>query len=214
MITRRSLLRASLLTMSAVAGHATIPSWLVRAAAQQNKKNKILVAVFQRGAADGLNMVVPFFEKRYYEVRPSIAVQAPGTGRQNGAIDLDGRFGLHPALQPLKPFWDSRQLAIAPPELSGPPGNCTRGQPEAVWCLLLERALSNPKRAYGRCWLIPYLSRRSFDVRSGATGYCPASTEMGAKQTSMNTRSSCAPGAKLTIREVETIAAPTRSGTV
>ena len=112
MITRRSLLRASLLTMSAMAGHATIPSWLVRAAAQQNKKNKILVAVFQRGAADGLNMVVPFFEKRYYEMRPSIAVPAPGTGRQNGAIDLDGRFGLHPALQPLKTFWDSGQLAI------------------------------------------------------------------------------------------------------
>jgi uncharacterized protein (DUF1501 family) len=110
MITRRSLLRASLLTMSAVAGHATVPSWLVRAAAQQNKKNKILVAVLQRGAADGLNMVVPFFEKRYYEVRPSIAVPMPG--RQNGAIDLDGRFGLHPALQALKPFWDSKQLAI------------------------------------------------------------------------------------------------------
>src|SRR2546425_684394 len=110
MITRRSFLRASLMTMSAVAGQATVPPWLVRAAAQENRKHKILVAVFQRGAADGLNMVVPFFEKRYYEVRPSIAVPVPG--RPNGAIDLDGRFGLHPALQPLKPFWDSGQLAI------------------------------------------------------------------------------------------------------
>jgi uncharacterized protein (DUF1501 family) len=110
MITRRSFCRASLLTMSAMAAHATVPSWLVRAAAQGNAKRKILVAVFQRGAADGLNMVVPFFEKRYYDVRPSIAVQMPG--RQNGAIDLDGRFGLHPSLQPLKPLWDSGQLAI------------------------------------------------------------------------------------------------------
>jgi uncharacterized protein (DUF1501 family) len=110
MITRRSFCRASLLTMSSVAAQAAIPSWLVRAAAQSNKKHKILVAVFQRGAADGLNMVVPFFETRYYEVRPSIAVPMPG--RQNGAIDLDGRFGLHPALQPLKPLWDSGQLAI------------------------------------------------------------------------------------------------------
>jgi uncharacterized protein (DUF1501 family) len=103
--------------MSAVAGHATIPSWLLRAAAQENKRHKILVAVFQRGAADGLNMVVPFFEKRYYDLRPTIAVQPPG--RQNSAIDLDGRFGLHPALQPLKPFWDSGQLAIV--EATGSP---------------------------------------------------------------------------------------------
>src|SRR5215510_8278747 len=110
MITRRSFCRASLFTMGSVAAHAAMPSWLVRAAAQGNTKHKILVAVFQRGAADGLNMVVPFFEKRYYEVRPSIAVQMPG--RPNGAIDLDGRFGLHPSLQPLKSLWDSRQLAI------------------------------------------------------------------------------------------------------
>jgi len=96
--------------MGAAAGHAAIPSWLLRAAAQENKKRKILVAVLQRGAADGLNLVVPFFEKRYYELRPSIAVQPPG--RQNTAIDLDGRFGLHPALQSLKPLWDSGQLAI------------------------------------------------------------------------------------------------------
>ena len=110
MISRRSFLQASLMSMGAVAGQATLPPWLLRAAAQETKKNKILVAIFQRGAADGLNMVVPFFEKRYYELRPTIAIPAPG--RQNSAIDLDGRFGLHPALQPLKTFWDSGQLAI------------------------------------------------------------------------------------------------------
>jgi len=107
------------MTMTGVAGQAKVPPWLVRAAAQENRKHKILVAVFQRGAADGLNMVVPFFEKRYYEVRPSIAVPAPAPGRPNGAIDLDGRFGLHPALQALKPLWDSRQLAIV--EATGSP---------------------------------------------------------------------------------------------
>jgi uncharacterized protein (DUF1501 family) len=98
------------MTMGAVAGQSAVPTWFVRAAAQENRRHKILIAVFQRGAADGLNMVVPFFESRYYEVRPSIAVPPPG--RPNGAIDLDGRFGLHPALQPLKTFWDSGQLAI------------------------------------------------------------------------------------------------------
>jgi uncharacterized protein (DUF1501 family) len=110
MVSRRSFLNASLMTMGAMAGQAAVPLWFVRAASQENKKNKILVAVFQRGAADGLNMVVPFFEERYYAVRPSIAVPVPG--RPNGAIDLDGRFGLHPALQALKPIWDSGQLAI------------------------------------------------------------------------------------------------------
>jgi uncharacterized protein (DUF1501 family) len=98
------------MTMGAVAGRATFPSWLVRAAAQENNKRKILVAIFQRGAADGLNMVVPFFEPRYYNVRPSIAVPPPG--KQNGAIDLDGRFGLHPWLQALKSLGDAKHLAI------------------------------------------------------------------------------------------------------
>ena len=71
------------------------------------------MAIFQRGAADGLNIVIPFFEKRYYQLRPSIAIATPGTSNnQNTAIDLDGRFALHPQLQPLKALWDSRQLAI------------------------------------------------------------------------------------------------------
>jgi len=107
MITRRYFLRASAI---AAAGLGAAPSWLLRAAAQGENRRKILVAIFQRGAADGLNIVVPFFEKRYFELRPSIAVPAPG--KNNGAIDLDGRFGLHPSLQLLKPFWDRGLLAI------------------------------------------------------------------------------------------------------
>jgi uncharacterized protein (DUF1501 family) len=94
----------------AVAGMGAAPSWLVRAAAPGETKGKILIAIFQRGAADGLNIVVPHVEKRYYELRPSIAIQPPG--KDNGAIDLDGRFGLHPSLQPLKSLWDQGQLAI------------------------------------------------------------------------------------------------------
>src|SRR5215475_12008673 len=114
MLTRRYFLRSSAL---AVAGLGVAPSWLLRAAAQGENKRKILVAIFQRGAADGLNIVVPFFEKRYYDGRPTIAVAPPG--KPNGAIDLDGRFGLHPSLQPLKGLWDSGQLAIV--EATGSP---------------------------------------------------------------------------------------------
>src|SRR5262245_48025243 len=107
MLTRRYFLHSSAL---AIVGFGAAPSWLLRAAAQTQDRRKVVVAIFQRGAADGLNIVVPYFEKRYYDLRPSIAVPAPG--KSNGAIDLDGRFGLHPALQPLKPLWDSGQLAI------------------------------------------------------------------------------------------------------
>jgi uncharacterized protein (DUF1501 family) len=107
MLTRRSFLRLSGTTLG-VLGSA--PAWLLRAAAQSNGRKKVLVAMFQRGAADGLNMVVPFFEKRYYDLRPTIAVVQPGA--QNGGIDLDGRFALHPSLQPLKELWDAGHLAL------------------------------------------------------------------------------------------------------
>src|SRR5262249_5821051 len=113
MYTRRYFLRCSAIAM---AGLGTPPSWLLRAATlggqagQLGKKRKILIAIFQRGAADGLNVVVPFFEKLYYEMRPTIAVPEPG--KENGGIDLDGRFALHPSLQLLKPFWDNGHLAI------------------------------------------------------------------------------------------------------
>ena len=100
MLTRRSFLRTSAIALGAV---GTAPTWLLRAAAQGKSGRKVLVAIFQRGAADGLNVVVPFFEPRYYQVRPNIAIAQPG--RPNGAIDLDGRFALHPALQPLKGLW-------------------------------------------------------------------------------------------------------------
>jgi uncharacterized protein (DUF1501 family) len=73
-------------------------------------RRKVLITIFQRGAVDGLNMVVPFGEKDYYAARPSIAVPRPNAA--DGAVDLDGFFGLHPRLSPLKPLWDARQLAI------------------------------------------------------------------------------------------------------
>lgn len=107
MLTRRVFLRGSAVVM---AGVGAAPGWLARAAGQAEGKKKILVAVFLRGAADGLNIVVPFSEKRYYDLRPSIAIPAPGG--QNGSIDLDGHFALHPQLQPLKALWDKQQLAI------------------------------------------------------------------------------------------------------
>ena len=89
------------------------PSFLARTAfaAGASGRPKQLIAIFQRGAVDGLNVVVPFGETEYYRARPSIAIGRPGAA-ENSAIDLDGFFGLHPRLLPLKPLWDARQLAI------------------------------------------------------------------------------------------------------
>src|SRR5688500_10211960 len=72
---------------------------------------KILICLFQRGAADALNIVVPHGERAYYAMRPSIAIPQPTRGAAGGAIDLDGFFGLHPSLAPLKPLYDRGLLA-------------------------------------------------------------------------------------------------------
>jgi len=72
-------------------------------------KKKVLVTIFQRGAVDGLNVLVPHGESEYYNLRPTIAVAKPG--QTDGAIDLDGHFGLNPALKPFESFWKSGQLA-------------------------------------------------------------------------------------------------------
>lgn len=73
-------------------------------------RGKILIVLFQRGAADALNMVVPHGDPQYYALRPTIAIPRPGS-RADGALDLDGFFGLHPALSPLRPFWERGMLA-------------------------------------------------------------------------------------------------------
>lgn len=69
-----------------------------------------VVVVFLRGAIDGLNVVVPYTEQDYYALRPSLAIARPG--QNGGALDLDGRFGLHPALDSLVPLWKERSLAF------------------------------------------------------------------------------------------------------
>ena len=115
MLNRRLFIRNSALAM---VGAGAAPLWLSRAlyaADAPSQRKKILVAIFQRGAADGLNIVVPHAESRYYELRPTIAVPRPSQAadrREDAAIDLDGFFGLHPSLAALKPVWDSGHLAI------------------------------------------------------------------------------------------------------
>ncbi len=128
MLTRRYFLRGSALTM---AGVGSAPLWLARTAAAAPGKKKTLVAIFLRGAADGLSIVAPFGDKRYKELRPTLSNASlaglPGAsgfnqvfnGVAQKAVDLDGFFALHPSLMQLKGMWDSKQLAIV--EATGSP---------------------------------------------------------------------------------------------
>jgi len=125
-INRRFFLKSGAVALASIGLAKAAPSFLERAVFAQNQtpatgRRKTLVTIFQRGAVDGLNMVVPFGERAYYELRPSLAIQKPQSGSTETAIDLDGFFGLHPMLAPMKPLWDARRLAIV--EAVGSPDN-------------------------------------------------------------------------------------------
>ncbi len=109
-ISRRAFIKSGGVAMI---GMSTVPAFLRRAvAATPAASRKRLVVLFQRGAADGLNIVVPFAEPNYYRIRPTIAIPQPRQGGQGAALDLDGFFGLHPSLAPLLPLFQKQQLAI------------------------------------------------------------------------------------------------------
>src|SRR5690349_8784632 len=113
-VTRRFFLKSSGLAMVSL---AAAPSFLKRTAYAQTlagsgKDRPIIIAIFQRGAMDGISAVVPFGDPNYYSVRPNIAITQPKTGNAETAIDLDGYFGLHPSLAPFKPIYDAGNLAI------------------------------------------------------------------------------------------------------
>jgi uncharacterized protein (DUF1501 family) len=107
MMTRRIFLKNGSLALVSL-GFA--PQFFERAVLAAQTKRKVLVTIFQRGAVDGLNMIVPFGEKAYYQARPSIAIAQPG--KPDGALDLDGFFGLHPRMASLHPYFTRGELAI------------------------------------------------------------------------------------------------------
>jgi uncharacterized protein (DUF1501 family) len=125
---RRFFLKSGGVALASVGLVGAAPSFLQRVVAAQGLnlnargRRKTLIAIFQRGAVDGLNMVVPHGEKNYYALRPNIAIAQPNKGAANeSAIDLDGFFGLHPALSGFKPMWDAKRLAIV--HAAGSPDN-------------------------------------------------------------------------------------------
>jgi uncharacterized protein (DUF1501 family) len=115
-INRREFLQMSGMVGVIGASQSLFPRWMPQLAFRSPERmaagrGDVLVNIFLRGGMDGLSVVAPFAEgANYYDVRPTIAVPEPG--RANGAIDLDGRFGLHPTLAPLKEIYDQQHLAI------------------------------------------------------------------------------------------------------
>jgi uncharacterized protein (DUF1501 family) len=93
-------------TLGAIGSPVLGPIWAARA----DGPPKRMIVVMLRGAVDGLNVVVPYGEAAYYDARPTIAIQKPGT--DNGALPLDGHFGLHPALATLTAMWNDKKLAF------------------------------------------------------------------------------------------------------
>jgi uncharacterized protein (DUF1501 family) len=113
---RRYFVKSGGIALASFGLMTATPTFLRRALAETidqvtGGKRKTLIAIFQRGAVDGLNVVVPYGEHSYYDLRPNIAIPKPDGGAES-AINLDGYFGLHPSLKSFKPLWDSKRLAI------------------------------------------------------------------------------------------------------
>jgi len=158
---RRYFLRSGGIALASFGLASAAPSFLQRVALGQTDnslkrgRRKTLIAIFQRGAVDGLNMVAPHGERAYYDLRPSIAIAQPKVGNPEALIDLDGFFGLHPSLAPLKPIWNSQRLAIV--HAAGSPAN-TRSHFDAQD--YMESATPDVKST-GDGWLNRYLQTKS-----------------------------------------------------
>jgi uncharacterized protein (DUF1501 family) len=208
---RRYFLKSTGLAM---ASFAAAPSFLVRSAMAQGtsgaagKDRPILIAVFQRGAADGISMVAPFGDRNYTTMRPQIAVPAPRNGAADAALDLDGFFGFHPALGSLKSLYDTKQLAVVhavgSPDHSrshfdaqdymeaGAPGNkgvpdgwlnrYLQGSPKADAGAFRAIALDSnmPRSLMGRAPALAMARIQDFDVRAAGNNNRPAAQAQSA----------------------------------
>lgn len=116
MITRRSFIKSGGLALFGI-GIGGVPAFMTRAAGAEKiilpyKKKKILVCIFQRGAMDGLMAVTPFTDNYLKAARPDLFLSAAKNAKGASLIDLDGRFGLHPSMKAMEPFFRDKRLAI------------------------------------------------------------------------------------------------------
>jgi uncharacterized protein (DUF1501 family) len=123
-VTRRVFLKGGGLALAGFGFSGALPSVLqslaqAAPAASRSATPRVLIVLFQRGAVDGLSLLVPHGDAAYYGARKTIAIPRPGA--HGGALDLDGHFGLHPALASLQPFWKAGRMAAV--HAAGSPNN-------------------------------------------------------------------------------------------
>ena len=116
MSSRRGFLKSGALALFAT-GVGGVPTFIARAANSNKivspyKKNKKIVCIFQRGAMDGLMAVTPFTDENLKAARPNLFMSAAKNGVTKPLIDLDGRFGLHPAMKAFEPLFRDKRLGI------------------------------------------------------------------------------------------------------
>ena len=157
-----SFLRRSVYGMELLRGAAT----------HGNRRGKVLICLFQRGAADALNVVVPHAEPAYYRMRPTIAIPRPSSAGQS-ALDLDGFFGLHPSLTSFKELW-ARGL-LAPVHAVGSPSS-TRSHFDAQD--YMESGTPDNKGTRSG-WLNRYLATRGTCEACQTTGASEGATRSG-----------------------------------
>jgi uncharacterized protein (DUF1501 family) len=120
---RRYFLKASGIGLASFGLMSVAPEFLHQfanaAVLNAGGKKKTLITIFQRGAVDGLNVVVPYGESEYYNIRKNIAIPKPSDNE--GALNLDGFFGLHPAMSSFQKLWTNKQMAIV--HCAGSPDN-------------------------------------------------------------------------------------------
>jgi uncharacterized protein (DUF1501 family) len=106
-VSRRVFLRGAGL---AAVGVGLAPTSLLVRTARAAVGDKVLVKVFLRGGADGLNFCAPYGDPEYYNLRQGIALPRPGSS--GGVVNLDGTFGMHPEFAPLQPYFNDGRLAF------------------------------------------------------------------------------------------------------
>lgn len=166
-IGRRAFVRGGAMALLAM---GLPPEFITRSLlAQTRARRKTLICIFQRGAADGLSMVVPFGDPAYTRARRSIAIAAPG--RAAGALELDGFFGLHPALKPLQELWGRREMAVM--HAAGSP-NPTRSHFEAQDIM----ETGDPARRARDGWLNRTIGRTLHDPNAHAAHHAAGQVTM------------------------------------
>ena len=143
-VSRRTFLAKSMQTAAGLLFAnklVALPTWMPRltlADPHVGPRGDTLVCIFLRGGADGLNMIVPHGDDGYYHHRPTIGIPRPDDNRaQTRTIDLDGFFGLHPALAPLYALYTAGNMAFV--QATGSPDE-TRSHFEAMD--LMERGVA------------------------------------------------------------------------